>query len=214
MLARDGDDIWLRLVSQNDDPAGLTHGLREHPLALPDMRLIPADAGDDLLTRLQIYDAATYLPDDILQKVDRAAMAVSLEVRPPLLDHRVVEFALTLPQRLKLRDGETKWLLRRVLDRHVPRTLVERPKMGFAVPLAQWLRGPLRDWAEDLLNPQRLGDGMLDAAAAQRLWRDHLDGRANRAYALWTILMFEAWRRRWAHGIAAPGDTMPARTAG
>jgi len=209
-LALDGDDIWLRLVSQNDDPAGLTRGLQEHPLLLPDL----AHAGDDLLTRMQVYDAATYLPDDILQKVDRAAMAVSLEVRPPLLDHRVVEFALTLPERLRLRNGETKWLLRRVLDRHVPRSLVDRPKMGFAVPLAEWLRGPLRDWAEDLLDPRRLGDGLLDVAAVRSLWRDHLGGRANRAYALWTILMFEAWRRRWTHGIAAPGNMAPAGERG
>ena len=97
---------------------------------------------------MQLFDTATYLPDDILQKVDRATMSVSLEVRPPLIDHRVVEFAWTLPRHLRVRNGESKWLLRRVLDRHVPRPLVQRPKMGFAIPLANWLRGPLRDWAE------------------------------------------------------------------
>ncbi|MCW5682832.1 MAG: asparagine synthase (glutamine-hydrolyzing) [Pseudolabrys sp.] len=201
VLARDGDDVWRRLVSQNDDVAALMPGVAEHPLALPDV-------DGDLLARMQVYDAATYLPDDILQKVDRAAMAVSLEVRPPLLDHRVAEFALALPARLRIRDGESKWLLRRVLDRYVPRSLVERPKMGFAVPLDQWLRGPLRDWAEDLLDPQRLD--LLDAVAVRRLWDDHLTGRANHAYGLWAVLMLEAWRRRWN---AAPGDIPLARTA-
>jgi asparagine synthase (glutamine-hydrolysing) len=203
VLALDGDDIWRRLVSQNNDVAALMPGVAEHRLALPDME-------DDLLARMQVYDAATYLPDDILQKVDRAAMAVSLEVRPPLLDHRVVEFALALPARLRIRNGESKWLLRRVLDRYVPRPLVERPKMGFAVPLDDWLRGPLRDWAEDLLDPQRLGGGLLDAAAVRRLWEEHLTGRMNRSYGLWAVLMFEAWRRRWN---VAPGHIPLARTA-
>ncbi|MGB7781589.1 MAG: asparagine synthase-related protein, partial [Pseudolabrys sp.] len=132
------------------------------------------------------------------QKVDRASMAVALEVRPPLLDHRVVEFAWTLPRHLRVRAGKSKWLLRCVLDRHVPRKLVERPKMGFGVPLAQWLRGPLRHWAEDLLDPLHLGGGLLDTRAVRQLWLDHVDGNRNWAYALWTILMFEAWRRRWA----------------
>lgn len=204
VLALDGDDIWRRLISQNDDVAALMPGVAEHPLALPDV-------DGDLLARMQVYDAATYLPDDILQKVDRAAMGVSLEVRPPLLDHRVAEFALALPTRLRIRDGESKWLLRRVLDRYVPRALVERPKMGFAVPLDQWLRGPLRDWAEDLLDPQRLG--LLDPAVVRRLWDDHLAGRANRAYGLWAVLMLEAWRRRWTQGSAKTNDIALARTA-
>jgi asparagine synthase (glutamine-hydrolysing) len=147
---------------------------------------------------MQLADTTTYLPDDILQKVDRAAMAVALEVRPPLLDHRVVEFAWTLPHHMRIRNGETKWLLRRVLDRYVPRSLTERPKMGFAVPLAAWLRGPLRDWAEDLLDPQRLGGGLIDSRAVQALWSEHVSGSRNWAYTLWTILMYEAWRRRWA----------------
>jgi asparagine synthase (glutamine-hydrolysing) len=146
---------------------------------------------------MQLWDMATYLPDDILQKVDRASMAVSLEVRPPLLDHRVVEFAWTLPRNLRVRNGETKWLLRRALDKYVPRHLVGRPKAGFAIPLAGWLRGPLRGWAEDLLDGNRLAGGILDAAAVRRLWLEHLSGGRNRAYALWTILMFECWRRRW-----------------
>ena len=125
-------------------------------------------------------------------------MAASLEVRPPLLDHRVVEFAWTLPRNFRVRNGETKWLLRRVLDRYVPRHLVSRPKAGFAIPLANWLRGPLRGWAEDLLDARQLAGGILDAAPVRKLWLEHVRGAHNRAYALWPILMFEAWRHRWA----------------
>jgi asparagine synthase (glutamine-hydrolysing) len=195
ILPFDADGIYLRLVSQCPDPAVLVHGASEHPLFAG--HSYPHDC-IPLLERMQLIDTATYLPDDILQKVDRASMAVSLEARPPLLDHRVVEFAWRLPRRFRIRGGQTKWLLRRVLDRYVPRSLVERPKMGFGVPLADWLRGPLRDWAEDLLEPSRLGGGLLDVAAARRLWGEHLSGRRNWSYAIWTLLMFEAWRRRWA----------------
>jgi asparagine synthase (glutamine-hydrolysing) len=197
VLLLDGDAVYLRLVSQYPDPAALTGGTREHPIRFQG----DAQASrDDFLERMQLFDTATYLPDDILQKVDRASMSVSLEVRPPLLDHRVVEFAWRLPRHLRVRGGETKWILRRVLDRYVPRQLIDRPKMGFGVPLASWLRGPLRDWAEDLLDPQKLGGGFLDVGAVRKLWADHLHGGRNWAYALWTILMFEAWRRRWATG--------------
>jgi len=130
-------------------------------------------------------------------------MAVSLEVRPPLLDHRIVEFAWTLPRHLRFRNGETKWLLRRVLDRYVPRQMVNRPKAGFAIPLASWLRGPLRDWAEDLLDPQRVGSGVLNVTSVRKLWAEHVDGGRNHAHAVWTILMFEAWRRRWMDKVSA-----------
>ena len=197
VLLLDGDAAYLRLVSQHADPASLTDGLREHPIR----RQWHTEARrENLLERMQLFDTATYLPDDILQKVDRASMSVSLEVRPPLLDHRVVEFAWTLPRHLRVRAGQTKWLLRRVLDRYVPPELVARPKMGFGVPLASWLRGPLRDWAEDLLDPQRLGGGFLDVRAVGKLWSDHIEGGRNWASPLWTILMFEAWRRQWAAG--------------
>ena len=186
----------------------LTYGLHEHPLAMP----WTGEGGQaELVERMQLNDTATYLPDDILQKVDRASMANSLEVRPPLLDHRIVEFAWTLPRHLRLRNGETKWLLRRVLDRYVPPALVERPKMGFSIPLASWLRGPLREWAEDLLDPKTLGGGLLDPAPVRTLWWEHVDGGRNRANALWTILMFEAWRRRWMADIpAAPRQSAAA----
>jgi asparagine synthase (glutamine-hydrolysing) len=200
IMLLDGDAVYLRLVSQCPDPAALTHGLEEHPITL---RWDGQPELNNALERMQLFDTATYLPDDILQKVDRASMVVSLEVRPPLLDHRVVEFAWRLPKHLRLRNGETKWLLRRVLDRYVPRKLVDRPKMGFGIPLADWLRGPLRDWAEDLLDPQTLGGSFLDVRAVRQLWSDHVDGGRNWAYALWTILMFEAWRRRWAGNAVA-----------
>ncbi len=203
ILRLDGDAIYLQLVSNCPNPSAFTHGLVEHPIGLPEYM---AAAHENVLERMQLFDTATYLPDDILQKVDRAAMAVSLEVRPPLLDHRVVEFAWTLPRHLRMRNGESKWLLRRVLDRHVPRALVQRPKMGFAIPLAAWLRGPLRDWAEDLLDPQHLGGSFLDVAAVRKLWSEHVDGGRDRAYALWTILMFESWRRRWASNMGGQRD--------
>ena len=147
--------------------------------------------------RMMAVDSLTYLPDDILVKVDRAAMAASLETRVPFLDPRVIDFAWNLPLRQKVRDGHGKWLLRQLLYRHVPRELVERPKQGFGVPIEHWLRGPLREWAEDLLSPTALsGDGMLDPEPIRRMWQRHLSGR-NVQYSLWSILMYQAWRRRW-----------------
>ena len=199
VLPMDREAFYLRLVSQCPDPAVLTNGVAEHPVGL---QWQPPAGPDRFVEQMQLFDTATYLPDDILQKVDRASMAVSLEVRPPLLDHRVVEFAWRLPRSMRIQGGQSKWLLRRVLDRYVPRALVERPKMGFGIPLAEWLRGPLRPWAEDLFDPSRLGGGLLNVPAIHRLWAEHLSGERNWAYALWTILMYEGWRRRWTENAA------------
>jgi asparagine synthase (glutamine-hydrolysing) len=191
----DADALYRRLVT-HWEPAEIMPGTAE-PRGLLWDRSVAKDF-PNLLERMQFLDLATYLPDDILTKVDRASMAVALEVRVPLLDHRVIEFAWRLPRHAKIRQGRSKWLLRQVLYRHVPRSLVERPKMGFGVPLGDWLRGPLRDWAEALLDEQRLREtGLLDPAVVRRHWDEHLSGRRNWQYLLWNVLMLEAWRERW-----------------
>jgi asparagine synthase (glutamine-hydrolysing) len=185
----DQEEIYRRLVSywwRQDLVLGSSHrdSLREASwLQLPDS-----------LQQMMLHDAMTYLPDDILVKVDRAAMAVSLETRIPLLDHRVFEFVWRLPVHMKVRGGRGKWLLRKLLYRHVPKALVDRPKMGFAVPLAAWLRGPLRDWAEDLLHEPRMRQqGYIDAAVVRSRWQQHLNGTRNWHHELWNVLMFQLW---------------------
>ena len=199
VLALDEMGLYRRLVSHWQDPDAVVRGGREPhgPLWDPSwQRDFP-----DSVARMQVQDTVTYLPDDILVKVDRASMAVSLESRVPLLDHNVVEFAWTLPRPLLASGGVGKRLLRQVLYRHVPAELVERPKMGFGVPIGEWMTGPLRDWAEDLLDPRRLDQaGLLDPAPIGRMWAEHLAGRRNWQYPLWDVLMLEAWRRRWMAG--------------
>lgn len=191
LAARDIDELYLgfvthwepeKLIVDNKEP---TTCLRGYP---------PLLHGLSGLQRMMALDAITYLPDDILVKVDRAAMGVSLETRVPFLDHRVVEFAWKIPQSMKLHDGISKWILRRLLYRYVPATLVERPKMGFGVPIDTWLRGPLRDWAEALLNENRLRrEGFFNPELIRVKWLEHLTGRCNWQYLLWDVLMFQAW---------------------
>jgi asparagine synthase (glutamine-hydrolysing) len=149
-------------------------------------------------------DATSYLPDDILCKVDRASMAVSLETRVPFLDHRVAEVAARIPVAMKLREGRGKLILRKLLDREVPSSLVDRPKAGFAVPVGEWIKGPLRDWAESLLNPTSMAaDGWFDAKAVDTRWRTHLAGRQDSTAALWSVLMFQAWLKEQETASAA-----------
>lgn len=191
LAERDALGVYRRLVSTWPDPHTLVIGAEPLGSGLPPGWL--ETLGDDA-HRMMAADTLTYLPDDILCKVDRAAMGVSLETRVPFLDHRVVEFAWSLPLRMKIRDGEGKWILRRLLARYVPPALTDRPKMGFGIPLDEWLRGPLRDWAEDLLDERQLREGgYLQPAPVRAAWKAHLSGRRNLVAQLWAVLMFQAW---------------------
>lgn len=203
LASRSADDIYRGLIAYWTNPcdivrgAGDTHGDPYEAINLP--------SGLDEIERMMAVDLVSYLPDDILTKVDRAGMAVSLESRIPMLDHRVVEFAWSLPMTYRIRDGQTKWPLRQLLYRHVPRSLIERPKMGFGVPVAEWLRGSLRDWAEDLLSERALGEhGFFDPQPIRQAWQLHLEGHLNMQARLWPVLMFQAW---------LSADEVPARLA-
>lgn len=181
---------------------GITKVKREMPICLSDSS--QQVCFDDFFDTAMFADSSNYLPDDILVKVDRAAMGVSLETRVPLLDHRVVEWAWSLPQSFKSQHGHSKWVLRELLYRYVPKTLVDRPKMGFGVPIAEWLRGPLRDWAEDLLDPAQIkNEDFLNPEPIQSKWREHLTGASDWAYHLWDVLMFQAWLRH-QKGLRGP----------
>lgn len=192
LAVRDPEEMYLSLVSHWHNPDEIVRRAQEPYTVLNDPK--ERTRLTDFTERMMYLDTVSYLPDDILVKVDRAAMGVSLETRVPLLDHRVVEFAWRVPLSMKIRDGQGKWLLRKVLNRYVPRELVERPKMGFGVPIDSWLRGPLREWAEALLDERRLRqEGFFEPAPIRRLWQEHLSGTSNWQYHLWDVLMFQAW---------------------
>jgi asparagine synthase (glutamine-hydrolysing) len=184
--------LYLGIVSQITNPSDWVIGGFEPPTKLVGNAPLLTEFND--IEKMMLLDTITYLPDDILAKVDRASMGVSLEGRVPFLDHRIFEFAWTLPLDYKLRDGQTKWLLRQVLYRYVPKELIERPKMGFGVPIGDWLRGPLRSWAETLLSENRLKqEGYFHPEIIRAKWAEHLSGRRNWQSQLWTVVMFQAW---------------------
>ena len=186
------EELHRKMVSVWRFPEEAVIGAQSPPSILAD-HLPPRGPLSDMERMMQL-DMLAYMPDDILCKVDRATMAVALESRAPLLDHRVAEFIWALPDHFKYRDGKSKWLLRQVLYRYVPPALIERPKMGFEVPIGLWLRGGLRDWAEALLAPERLArEGYLEPAVIARLWSQHLSGTHNWGAQLWNVLMFQAW---------------------
>jgi len=192
LASRSVADVYRGLVSHWADPAAVVVGGSEPPTQLTGN--MPELRGLNGIERMMALDMLTYLPDDILAKVDRAAMAVSLETRVPFLDHRVVEFAWRLPLGHKVRDGQSKWPLRQILYRHVPRALIERPKAGFGVPIDSWLRGPLRDWAEALIDERRLRhEGYFRPEPIRTMWSAHQSGRANMQHHLWDVLMFQSW---------------------
>jgi asparagine synthase (glutamine-hydrolysing) len=196
LAAGGAEDAYLALVSHWDDPAAVVVGAG----AVDSLASRPGDwpALGGVTEQVLWLDLVGYLPDDILTKLDRAAMASSLETRVPFLDRQVLDLAWRLPLAAKLHGTVTKQVLRTVLYRHVPATLVDRPKMGFGVPIAAWLRGPLRPWAEDLLATKRLEDQeLLDPLPVRLAWEAHQSGRRDLGYALWDVLMLQSWIDRW-----------------
>ena len=186
------DDLYRRMTSHWKNPTTVVLGTNEPLTALTDPDLQPQF--DELSQRMMLFDLVSYLPDDILTKVDRASMGASLEARVPLLDHRVVEFAWRLPLSHKINNGKGKWILRQLLYKYVPQKLIERPKMGFGVPIDSWLRGPLRDWAEELLDEHRLREeGFFNPLPIRKKWHEHLAGKKHRHYYLWDVLVFQSW---------------------
>jgi asparagine synthase (glutamine-hydrolysing) len=206
--AADPVDLFTRISSYWDDPGEVVLGAKPVPSVLSDLGLRAAVSQP--LQAMMYLDFMGFMLDDILVKVDRASMAVGLEIRSPLLDHRIVELAWSLPLGLRIGPGGGKYVLRALLERYVPRALTERPKQGFNVPVAEWLRGPLRPWAEALLDPQRIdAEGLLDPEVVTRLWHQHLSGWGNRKNVLWSILMFQAWHEAWSSPAAGQAEATP-----
>jgi len=184
-------ELYETLVRIWPDPIPLLNG-NSHDLVGSHKKLW--SIGGSFTERMTCLDTVTYLPDDILTKVDRAAMSNSLETRVPLLDHRIVEFAAQLPLSMKIQKGTGKLVLRELLDRYVPRNLIERPKSGFGIPVGEWLKGPLQEWTEDLLSEQKLKNGgYFDVKQVRKVWEQHSSGKKNQQYQLWSVLMFQAW---------------------
>jgi asparagine synthase (glutamine-hydrolysing) len=192
------DDMYQELCSIDDDPAQtIVQGEETCGWSADEMAKVKVEL--DPLDRMTLADALSYLTDDILQKVDRAAMAVGLETRVPFLDKDVVEFAARVPPGMKVRDGRGKWLVRQLLYQHVPATLVDRPKTGFGIPIDDWLRGPLKSWASDLLSPDRLQkQNLFNARRVGARMAEHMSGRRNHGYWLWNVLMAQAWHDEWS----------------
>jgi asparagine synthase (glutamine-hydrolysing) len=201
VLAASGpEDAYLSLVSYWPDAESVVVGAGPNQSVASRPSAWPALGG--ITEQMLWLDLVGYLPDDILTKLDRAAMSTSLETRVPFLDRAVFDFAWRLPMSMKLHDGTTKWLLRQVLDRHVPRDLIERPKMGFGFPIGAMLRGPLRSWAEELLGQRRLeSQGILDPAPVRAAWSQLVSGRRDLAHELWAVLALQAWMDRWTPGL-------------
>jgi asparagine synthase (glutamine-hydrolysing) len=196
LTARDGDALYRRLLSTWNTPSSVIVEGNEGPAPCDDVAL--RHAAPDFVERMMLADSLMYLPDDILVKVDRAAMGVSLETRVPLLDPSLAAFTWSLPTSMKVRRREGKFILRNVLAKYVPRPLFERPKMGFGIPVGEWLRGPLRDWAESALSEDGLrADGIFRPEPIRRKWQEHLSGQRNWEYALWFVLMFQHWNEYW-----------------
>jgi len=193
LLKLEEEELYHELISHWSDTELLVLGSKE-----PHTKYIKNNSALTDAEKMQYIDTLTYLPDDILTKVDRASMSVSLEVRVPLLDHRVLEFAWGMNENMKIRNKSGKWILKEILKKHIPPELTNRPKMGFGIPIDSWLRGPLRTWAEDLLNYNSIREqGYLNADMVKHKWEEHISGKRNWQYHLWDVLMFQSWLNEW-----------------
>ena len=191
--AKKNNEYYFNLISHWNNPADIVKGSFEPK------SIINTDLKDyDNVHQMMYFDSMFYLPDDIMVKVDRATMGVSLESRAPFLDHRLIEFVWQLPLQMKVRGGKGKWLLRQLLYKYVPKELVERPKMGFGIPIDRWVRGELKDWAESLIDEQRLiNEGFFNPSQIRNKWKEHLEGNRNWSHHLWDVLMFQSWLEKW-----------------